>query len=173
MGLVALAVAGCGRTDPAAVPTSTAADPSLVAAAPVTPSSTTTPAPPEPVDDGVALADGRHAAYLTSIDVAAGVLVVDVIQFLTGDEARRASAADGKGAHVANDFYIRNASPRVRTVALAADAQVTVLDAVDPALSVPADAVALANLVAHNPATPYWLTVAGGRVVKVEQQYLP
>jgi len=105
--------------------------------------------------------------------VGSGAIVVDVIQFLTGEAAKQASVADGNGDDVPNDYYIRNVNPRLRTLALAADANVTVLDAVDPARSVRADVPALANLVSHSPVTPYWLTVSGGRVVKVEQQYLP
>ncbi|HVF73475.1 MAG TPA: hypothetical protein VM938_00395 [Acidimicrobiales bacterium] len=177
VGLAALALAGCGRDDPAAVPSTTAADLTdqpVVAAVPLPPSSTLVPKPHlEPDADIAGLADGRHAAYVKSVDVGARTVTVDVIEFLTGEEAVLASVGDGKGSEVPDDYYIRNHNARLRTLPLAPGAEVRVLDVLDPARSVAADADALVQLVATGSPTPYWLTVAGGRVAKVEQQYLP
>ena len=171
-GLLALALAGCGGSDPAAEPTTTVAPPS----------STTSTAAPEPAIGDV-LADGRHPGYLRAADAGKRTVTVDVIQFLTGDEARKASAADHPGETLDSDYYIRNTNPKLRTLSLAAEVDVTLLDSelggTDAAKSVPADVAALARVVAHHvaagstDANPYWLTLSGGKVTKVEQQYLP
>jgi hypothetical protein len=196
VGLVALASAGCGGNDPAVAPTTTTADamspspssdgsaePSTTVPVAVSGTSSTAPAPPEPSGANDALADGRHAGYLRGVDEGKRTVVVDVIQFLTGEAAVKAAAADGRGSDVPNDYYIRNVNPRLRTLPLAASVEVTVLEVElggnDAARSVTADVAALARIVAHDvqasstDANPYWLTVAGGRVAKVEQQYLP
>lgn len=118
---------------------------------------------------------------MRSVDADAGTLVVDVIQFLTGDAARKASMADGHGAEVPNDYYIRNVNPKLRTLSFAETAEVTVLDISvggrDAARSVPADVATLARVVGLRVGpgddNPFWITVAGGRVLKVEEQYLP
>ncbi len=178
VGLLALAVAGCSRDDPAADPSQPAAvvTPDAVGrqALPLAPSSTAVPKPhPEPAADQAALADGRHAGYLKSVDVGGRTVVVDVIQFLTGEEAVLASVGDGNGSEVPNDYYIRNQNPRLRTLVFAPRVDVRVLDTLDPARLVAADVDALAQLVANGTPSPFWLTLSGGRVVSVEQQYLP
>lgn len=180
---MALASAGCSGSDPAAdSPTPTTDQRLLVDASADSSSSTSTtvPAPPERVDDD-SLDDGRHAGYVRSVDADARTLVVDVIQFLTGDAARTASTADGHGAEVPNDYYIRNVNPMLRTLPFAEAAEVTVLDSSvggsDAARSVPADIATLARVVGlrvdPGDGNPFWITVADGRVVKVEEQYLP
>lgn len=181
VGLLALASAGCSGSDPAADPPITTAD-----AAPLDDSSalstiTSTTAPPPPERDDDSLADGRHAGYVRSVDPAGRTMVVDVIQFLTGDAARNASAADGHGGDVPNDYYIRNVNPKLRTLTFADVVEVTLLDSsvggTDAARSVPADIATLARVVqlrvGPGDGTPFWITIAAGRVVKVEEQYLP
>lgn len=180
---MALASAGCGGSDPAADPPTPTADTHSLADAAAdssTSTSTTAPAPPERVDDD-SLDDGRHAGYVRSVDADARTMVVDVIRFLTGDDARTASMADGNGAEVANDYYIRNVNPKLWTLPFAEAVDVTLLDSSvggsDAARSVPADVATLARVTALRMApgdgNPFWITVAGGRVVKVEEQYLP
>ena len=181
VGLLALASAGCSGSDPAAdPPTSTAdVDPVLNFSASSATTSTTAPAPPERDDD--TLADGRHAGYVRSVDTGGRTVVVDVIQFLTGEAARDASVADGHGGEVPNDYYIRNVNPRLRTLAFADAVEVTVLDSSvggnDAARSVATDIATLARVVQLRPGpgdgNPFWITVAAGRVTKVEEQYLP
>lgn len=182
VGLLALASAGCSGSDPAADPPISTADvaPLTDSSASSATTSTTAPAPPE--RDDHSLADGRHAGYLRSVDTGSRTMVVDVIQFLTGDAARDASVADGHGSDVPNDYYIRNVNPKLRTLAFAETVEVTVLDSSvggnDAARSVPADIATLARVVqlrlgSDGPGPPFWVTVAGGRVTKVEEQYLP
>lgn len=108
-------------------------------------------------------------------------MVVDVIQFLTGDAARDASVADGQGSDVPNDYYIRNVNPKLRTLAFAEAVEVTVLDSSvggdDAARSVPADIPTLGRIVRARVGSaggnPFWITVSGNRITKVEEQYLP
>lgn len=182
VGLLALASAGCSGSDPAADPPTSTVDvaPLVDSSASSPTTSTTAPAPPERDDDS--LADGRHATYLRSVDTGGRTMVVDVIQFLTGEAARNASVADGHGGDVPNDYYIRNVNPKLRTITFADAVEVTVLDSSvggnDAARSVPADIATLARVVqlrvgSDGPGPPFWLTLSGGRVTKVEEQYLP
>ena len=77
---------------------------------------------------GQPMADGVHAVFLEGTDVAAGEIVVDVIQFLTGEEADQAYREDtGDEGAVPNDFFIRNASQDQRTVRVSANVRVTVV----------------------------------------------
>ncbi|MFU8840666.1 MAG: hypothetical protein ACNA8R_08060 [Nitriliruptoraceae bacterium] len=128
------------------------------------------------------LADGRHAVLLHAADLPGRSLTVDVIQFLTGEEARIAYAEDHPDDPDGppNDFYIRNVNPRLRTLLAAADVEVTLihLDA-DPAAVVSSWETLLDDLtsepsdhdlVSYN---PFWLTVEGGVVTRIEEQYVP
>jgi len=128
------------------------------------------------------LADGRHAVLLHAADIPGRRLTVDVIQFLTGEEARIAHAEDHPDDPYGppNDFYIRNVNPRLRTLPVATTVEVTLihLDA-DPAevasswetllddlSSEPSDH----DLVSYN---PFWLTLEGGVVTRIEEQFVP
>jgi hypothetical protein len=65
-------------------------------------------------------------ADLVRVDPAARAVTVDVIQFLTGDAAARAAAEDGAEVPPPNDYYIRDASSRLRTLPTAPGAPITV-----------------------------------------------
>jgi hypothetical protein len=154
-----------------------------------------TPEPPsslEPPADGPAdpeepvIDDGVHPAYLVALDVAARSVSFDVIQFLTGDAAAAAfqeDEPDDPDDSPPNDYWIRNASTRVRTLPIATDATVAVVRLGEPSGAglvpwtledLPAhldrDVEVPAGRLAWN---PYWLTVADGVVVAIEEQYLP
>lgn len=128
------------------------------------------------------LADGRHAVLLQGADLPGRQLTVDVIQFLTGEVARIAYAEDHPEDPDGppNDYYIRNVNPRLRTLPVASDVEVTLVDlGADPAeaesswtsllddlASQPSDH----DLVSYN---PFWLEVEGGVVTRIEEQYVP
>jgi hypothetical protein len=95
---------------PASFPSSTA---DTDAAAPA-PSPTPTVAPTTEPPAGSVLEDGRHAVFLTGLDVDARTVDFDVIQFLMGDEATAAYHEDHPEDPDAppNDYYIVNDNPR-------------------------------------------------------------
>jgi hypothetical protein len=143
-----------------------------------------------PADDGEPSAepvieDGRHPVFLVALDVAARSVTFDVIQFLTGDAAKAAYEEDvpeDPDVGPPNDYWIRNVSPRLRTLPLASDVTVTVVRLGEPS---GADAVpwTLDELPDHLASqsgaddrlgwNPYWLTVEDGVVVAIDEQYLP
>lgn len=145
------------------------------------PAGSTTPA----ADPALDLADGRHAVYLTAVDVEGRTLTFDVFQFLTGQEAVDAYHGDfpDDPEGPPNDYYMVNENPRLRTAPVAADVDVALVrlsedsDAdLDPgtfeelpvylAATPPADSAALSY-------SPFWLTLDGGVITAIEEQYLP
>jgi hypothetical protein len=132
------------------------------------------------------LQDGRHPVFLTGLDASGRAVTFDLIQFLTGDEAKKAwlklhpDQPDGPD----NDYFIVNDNPRLRTLPIADPVQIMVLDLGSPSgvtsVSITLDALP-AHLAKEKPAAgdkrlsynPYWLTVAGGQVTRVEEQFVP
>ena len=84
---------------------------------------TTTSATPE-------LEDGRHFGYIKSVDLvpAPATLTFDLAYLLTGDEANEEAARRGYPTPVDNDYLIVNDNPRLRTLALADDVELRLLD---------------------------------------------
>jgi hypothetical protein len=137
------------------------------------------PSPAEPV-----LEAGRHAVFLTGLDVANRTVEFDLIQFLTGDEALAAFQRDHGGdlEGWANDYYIVNDNPRLRTLPVADDVELTVVrtsESVYDTHSIPFEE--LPAYVAAGPIQsdqrlgqhPFWLTVRGDTVVAIDEQFLP
>jgi hypothetical protein len=161
---------------PASFPSSTA---DTDAAAPA-PSPTPTVAPTTEPPAGSVLEDGRHAVFLTGLDVDARTVDFDVIQFLMGDEATAAYHEDHPEDPDAppNDYYIVNDNPRLRKLPVDANVEVIVLDAIQPQTIAFADLPArlAGDLVPddqriwHN---PFWLTVESGTVTAIHEQYIP
>lgn len=149
----------------------------------------TEPPPPtdgdEPASDPV-IEDGRHPVFLVELDVPGRSIAFDVIQFLTGDEAIAAYEEDvpeDPDVGPPNDYWIRNVSPRLRTLPIVADVTVTVIRLGGPSGTEPV-AWTLEELPAHLAAqtdvpdgrlgwNPFWLTVEDGVVVAIDEQYLP
>lgn len=129
------------------------------------------------------LEDGKHFGFIRSIDVAAQTMRFDLAYFLTGDEANQAAAEHGDEAPVPNDYYIVNDNPRLRTLAIAPDAEVWVIDWTACCDLVPGEIQPFVDAFAtrhhawdalyQGSQAPYWLTVESGIVVKIEVQYLP
>ena len=134
---------------------------------------TTTPSGPQ------AHANGRFPAYIRSVDVASKTLVVDEIQFLTGDAARAAYQADNPGASDGppNDYYIKNVNPLLTSVRVSSGAAITV-NALsgnsDPTTDVSVDLATLANDLHRTTASvPFWITVSGGVGTQIHEQFVP
>ena len=175
----ALGVAGCNDDTEAVSPqpsTVVAPAPGGSEAPKAAPASSAVPASP-PV-----LADGRHAAYLTRLDVGGRTLTFDKIEFLTGDAAKKAYLRENPGETDGppNDYMIVNDNPLVRTLPISDAATITIVDLTDGVLaSKDTELAALPAYFAsekggkqlwHN---PFWLTIKNGQITKIEEQYLP
>jgi hypothetical protein len=169
LALVAAAgLGGCGGSQEPSAPQA----PTATTAAPASNAATPTTAEP------VVLADGRHPVYLKTVDSDGRTITFDLIQFFTGEDATKAAAEDNKESPPANDYYIRNVNPRLRTLPVAPDAPITVnvLAAQTTGSSTKDLSVTLEKLAGYFPNSgtpPFWITVAQGQVTKMAQQYLP
>jgi hypothetical protein len=139
--------------------------------------------PPTPSTSAI-LENGRHPVYLTDIDTSAGTVTLDLVQFLTGDEAKRVYAEDHPDdpSGPANDYYIVNDNPRLRTLPVGSGVDVTVVWSEPGSLG--PQTISFEELPGYftgdlTPSDPYlwydpfWLTVDDGRIVAMEEQYIP
>ncbi len=195
---VALLLASCSPGDggsptvaPAVVPTTvspssatTSATPPTVASAPaeVAPSAV---APPGDGDVGVV--DGRIAALVKDVRPVGDAyrMTVDLVRFLTGDEAAEAARDRGDEDPPPNDYYVVNDDPTLHALPVQAGISVNMLMdgsgelcgdiAVGcPPLPIADWATALAGTSGGLlRSMPYWVTVSGGMVTAIEQQYIP
>ena len=175
LAVLALALAACGADDEAASTSTTASSSTSTSTSSTTVPSTTSPSAPGETD----LADGRHAVFMTEVDVTGRTVTVDVIQWLTGEEANEAYEEEtGDPSGVPNDYFIKNENPRLRTLAVSDDVEVQVV-----ALGEDSDAdlgplpfVQLPDYIEGLRAPEgmtAWITVEGGVVTAVEEQYRP
>jgi hypothetical protein len=156
-----------------------------------------TPLPPTPTatspsptgrpsaSPSLVLEDGRHFGYIRSAQLTAEpqVIVFDLAYLLTGDEANQAAAERGKETPVPNDYFIVNDNPRLRELPVAPGLRILLLDwtdccdtmfRADPQLfqeSFDQERYPPGNY--KGTFSGYWLTVRGGAVTKVEEQYFP
>ncbi len=132
----------------------------------------------------VDLEDGRHAVYLHGIDTDARTLTFDVVQWLTGEEARAAwEEESGEPDGPPNDYLIRNENGLLRTLWVAADVDVQLvrLQGTGSADLKPGTWAELPDYLADGLAgdggslwyAPFWLTVDGGVITAIEEQYVP
>jgi hypothetical protein len=131
------------------------------------------------------LEDGRHFGYIQSAQLTAQprVIVFDLAYLLSGDEANQAAADRGQEMPVPNDYFIVNDNPRLRQLPSAPGLRILLLDwtnccdtmfRADPQLfqeSFDQKKYPPGNY--KGAFSGYWLTVKGGAVTKVEEQYFP
>ena len=115
---------------------------------------------------------------ITRVDPAAGRITVDVVEIFFGEDATRAAKED-KAEEIPppNDVWIRNVNPRLRTLSVAPDAPITVnvhgaAESGSATKNVPKTLPELARLDRLDDGV-FWLTVTGGRVTRIAEQYLP
>jgi len=133
-----------------------------------------------------ALEDGRHFGYVRSVDPDAGTIEFDLAYFLSGKEADQAyQEATGDTGHVPNDHFVVNDNPMLRTLTLAPDARLRLLDwnhccetFFDGDLSLFAQAIEQQTDVAdgdliYRGQSQWWVTVENGVVTEIEEQYSP
>jgi hypothetical protein len=147
---------------------------------------TTSPSP-EPAETPVAtpaIEDGRHFTFLSSIDTGDPTTITfDLAYFYTGEEAAEVAAERGDESPPPNDYYIVNDNPKLRTVPVAADAELRILDwanCCEGFITGSIEELAAAMEAGDDPyggtyryTSPFWLTVEDGQVVLIEEQYLP
>jgi hypothetical protein len=143
------------------------------------PSESETPEPSR--SESPILEDGRHFVYVTSgsrLEDGSSEVEFNLAYFYTGDEAAQKAAEDGNDS--ANGYYIVNDNDLLRTLPLADDVEVRYIP-VDACCELqPGNVDAwLEAVLATNPTdyggtdVPWWLTVDGGEITRIEQQYLP
>jgi hypothetical protein len=169
--LLALVLAGCGANgdDHAAggTPSASTSGPTFTNQPSESPTSSTSPSP--------VLGDGRHPTYLKHVDVPNRTVTFDLIQFLTGDEAKKAYVKDHPEdpGGSPNDYYIINENPRLRTLPVVAGVEVTVLWLGGGAQPEKISFEELPEYLASKAQGPFWLTVDDGDVFEIEEQFIP
>ena len=132
------------------------------------------------------LADGTYFGFFESIDVDTGVSKFDLACFYTGEEANQQAAARGDEVPVPNDVYIVNDNPATRDVPVEPSAELLLidwnaccetspgpeLDAFSSALG-GQDFVEIDGFRYAGGLSPYWITIQDGRIVGIEEQFLP
>jgi hypothetical protein len=175
-----VAVAGCARSQPDQRDTAANQPPAVSAPATSAPPTTQAPSKAPGRSESVVLADGRHPVHLKTVDPGRRTITFDLIQMYWGEEAVREATKDHMEAGQANDYYVRNLNPRLRTLPVRADAVITVnMLARERTGSLTKDvSVSLAELPAlmraHPHAPPmFYITVRHDQVVKMTEQYIP
>jgi hypothetical protein len=176
--LTSLALSGCGadKSDNGApASTAAAADTTRDDGAGTT---GTTAASTASRPAGVVLADGRHPAFLKSVDLASRTIVIDVVQFFTGAEAARAASEDGQESPPPNDYYIRNTNQRLRTLPVPPSARISVNilandETGDATKDLSVDFPKLASYFPTEVSPLFWVTVRDDQVNTLQEQYLP
>jgi hypothetical protein len=132
-----------------------------------------------------ALEDGRHFGYVRSVDADARTIEFDLAYFLSGEEANAAYQAAGGTGPVPNDHFVVNDNPKLRTLQLALDVRLRLLDwnhccetFFDGDLALFAQAIREQTDVAdgdliYRGQSQWWITVENGIVTEIEEQYSP
>lgn len=131
--------------------------------------------------------DGRTFGYIRSVQGTS--IQFDPAEFLVGEKANSAARADGTigpGESVPNDYYIRNEDTITTMLSVSPSVRVTVVRCPTSCREgVPGTLAGLvssfddpeANTTYANdyrgPNSQYWVTLKGGRVVAIDEQYLP
>jgi hypothetical protein len=132
------------------------------------------------------LADGTYFGFVESIDTDSDAMAFDLACFYTGDEANEQAAQRGDEVPVPNDVYIVNDNPATRDVPVDPGTELRLIDwnaccetSPGAELDALATAVAQADFVEIDgrryagSLSPYWITLEDGRVVLIEEQFLP
>jgi nucleoid-associated protein YgaU len=155
---------------PAAAPAAPVA--AAPAAPPVSPAEAPATTGPAATSQPVVLADGRHPVLLKAIDPNQRTITFDLIQWYQGDDATREAAKDHQESPPPNDYYIRNVSPRLRTLPVRAGATITVNQVAGSNQNVPVTLARLAALTRTYSPT-FWITVRHDQVVMISEQWVP
>jgi len=175
-------LAGGGGEDDAASPSPTVghspkSSPTQEPSVSPTESPTASASPSAPADPNI-LDNGRHFVFMNGAKTgAAQRLTFDLAEFYTDQAA--IDAAEQHGDEVVNGYYIVNDNPRLRTMPVSDTVVVRYIPNDACCDLQPGDFDAFSEAVNGTAQTdyfaqaPWWITVSGGQVVKIEQQYLP
>ena len=149
---------------------------------PSVPPDPTMPASPEPPGgESPVLEDGHHFVYIAGasrLEDGTSEVEFDLAYFYVGEPAEREAAE--RDDEVLNGYYIVNENDRLRTLPLAEDVEVAYIP-VDACCDLqPGNVDAWLEAVLETNQTdyggadvPWWFTVDGGEITRIEQQYLP
>jgi hypothetical protein len=167
-----LAIATRPVTHPAPAATDQPAAPAATSQAGSAPAAPAATSPAAPAATAAALEDGSHDAYITKVDQAGNRIVVDVVQVFHDDQAVKAAIADGRSPSEAKYLttWVRNQNPRLRTLPLAGDLVVKLRDACGEEQSRDALLTKLAANARLDGTYYYTLTVADGKVHRIQEQ---
>lgn len=192
--LLAMFGAACGDSDTAdtvATTTSTSA----VTTAPESPA-TVDPAAPEPEPQPQSLqscpgatgnspatfdgGSGTYAAFIVEFIAADIPLSFDVVQWMTGEAARKAYSEDHPedSEGPPNDYYVRNESTRTREADVASDARVWLVKLEEDS-DADVDRATFEELSSYNENSEggsfhiFWLTFQNDEIVEICEQFRP
>ncbi|MGH2640371.1 MAG: hypothetical protein ACRDGO_01590 [Actinomycetota bacterium] len=127
---------------------------------------------------GPALPDGKHLGELLAIGANQEPprLVIDIEQWFTDQAAF--DAAEEDGVFLDHPYYIRNGSPRWRTIAIDPAATVSLIPFGDRPYSTDVNLGRFGELFSSYEGrllrlSPYWITIEDGKVVAIEEQLIP
>ncbi len=186
VAVLTLAASACGSDDTSPTPTTAAPDTTGTTAAtvtttPVTTARATTSPDVSSLAAGSGCTPGTAAAlpageWFGYVDAAAaGEVRFDLACWFTGEAAARAATDDGEESPPPNDFYVRNVNDAARSLGVAPGASVTWLpNPGDPATEQTityGDWLDVRDTRGYQPGV--WLTIDGGAVVELHEQYVP
>jgi hypothetical protein len=144
-----------------------------------TPEPTETPEPSG--SQAPSLEDGHHFVYVRSAsrsENGKARVRFDLAYLYQGERAEREAAE--RGDEVVSGYYIVNDNPRLRTLPIADEVEVEYIPSSQCCELQTGDIDAWVEAVLEaNPTdypgtnAPWWFTVEGGRITRIEQQYLP
>ena len=145
------------------------------------PAETPEPSEAPPGVESPSLEDGHHFVYVkraSRSDNGRTRIRFDLAYFYQGQRAER--EATERGDEVVSGYYIVNDNPRLRTLPVSDDAEVEYIPSSQCCELQAGDIDAWVEAVLETNPTdyggtnvPWWFTVEGGRITRIEQQYLP
>jgi hypothetical protein len=129
--------------------------------------------------------DGVFFTFIEKVTVTGGVsyLTADYAQFLTGGEAAAAATAAGDESPPPNDYYIVNENEKLRTLPVASSVNTVILTTFEEHVGTEGYLIGFSewrdmvngviNDFPRATMVPYWVTIKGGKVTKIAEQYLP
>jgi hypothetical protein len=124
------------------------------------------------------LVDGRYFIYPKKVK--GGSVTFDVARFLTGKAAADAAKAHGDESPPPNDYYIVNDSKALSTYPVSTSVVVRYVPATNccnlqvgdfSAWAAAVNGTVMTDYAGKN--APWWITITGGQIQKIQQQFLP
>lgn len=132
------------------------------------------------------LPDGRYFGFVKDVNTSTGTMSFDLACFYTGDAANQQAAARGDEVPVPNDVYIVNDNPKTRDLTLSPSVNLLLIDwnkccKTKPGATLDGFATAIGGKgfteiggwKYNGQFSPYWVTIDGGQVALIEEQFLP